>query len=186
MNWNEYFYYDESSPSCLRWKTDRRSGRGFGHIHTPAHSVAGSKNKEGYWQIKLGNKNYQAHRIVWELLCGEIPEDYEINHKNRDRALNLIDNLEPVTKQHNLENKSMYSSNKTGVTGVRQVQRVISGGVYNSFVAHWREGGSQKEKWFSCEKYGHEQAFQLACDYRNKMIQDLNAQGAGYSDTHGK
>lgn len=22
-NWSDYFYYDETSPSCLRWKVDR-------------------------------------------------------------------------------------------------------------------------------------------------------------------
>ena len=56
MDWNKYFYYDESSPSCLRWKTDRRSGRGVGIVHTPAHSTAGSMGNEGYWRVKLLHK----------------------------------------------------------------------------------------------------------------------------------
>ena len=48
------------------------------------------------------------------------------------------------------------------------------------------KNGKRKAKSLSILRYGHEQAFQLACDYRNKMIQELNAQGAGYSSTHGK
>lgn len=39
---------------------------------------------------------------------------------------------------------------------------------------------------FSCNKYGHEQAFQLACQWREQKIAELNAQGAGYSERHGK
>ena len=186
MDWSEHFYYDETSPSCLRWKTDRCSGRGGAQIHTPAHSTAGSLGNDGYWRVKLWHKTYQVHRVIWELLKGVIPDSYEINHKNRNRDYNFIDNLEPITKQHNLENKSMYSNNKTGVTGVKFATKHLCGGVYTSFIAHWKESGKKKEKWFSCEKHGHEQAFQLACDYRNQMIQELNAQGAGYSSTHGK
>lgn len=39
---------------------------------------------------------------------------------------------------------------------------------------------------FSCNKYGHEQAFQLACQWREQKIAELNEQGAGYSERHGK
>jgi hypothetical protein len=33
--------------------------------------------------------------------------------------------------------------------------------------------------------YGNDFAFELACNYRDKMIEDLNKAGAGYTERHG-
>lgn len=40
-------------------------------------------------------------------------------------------------------------------------------------------------KTFSISKYGEKESFRLACEYRSKMIESLNANGAGYASTHG-
>ena len=40
MNWKDYFYYDESSTTCLRWRVDRYAGNMS--ITAAADSVAGS------------------------------------------------------------------------------------------------------------------------------------------------
>lgn len=186
MQWGDYFYYDETSPSCLRWKYSRRSGKSYSRVHQEADSCAGSLGNEGYWRVKIGHKNYQAHRIVYELLSGQsLSDEQEIDHIDRCRINNRFKNLRLVTRAKNMQNKQMYANNKSGITGVRQVTKIIQGREYVSWLAIWREGGRHKEKWFSCNKYGHDLAFQLACDYRAKMIAELNAQGAGYSETHG-
>ena len=187
MLWSDYFYYDETSPSCLRWKHARRSGKSYKRIHQEANSCAGSINGEGYWQVRLDNRNHQVHRIVFEMVSGkQIGENQQIDHLDRCRSNNLFENLKLVTKTANLHNKCMYSNNTTGVTGVRLVKKTVNGREYVSWLAIWREGGRHKEKWISCNKHGYDLAFQLACEHREKMIAQLNEQGAGYSPTHGK
>ena len=187
MDWHEHFYYDESSPSCLRWKNDRRSGKSYSVVHQEANSCAGSMDDEGYWRVKVEHKSYQVHRIIYELLsCESIGKGLEIDHQDRCRSNNRFENLALVSKTVNLQNKSMYANNTSGTTGVRFAEKIISGKLYTSWLAIWREDGRHKEKWFSCNKYGDDQAFQLACEYRAKMIAELNAQGAGYTSTHGQ
>lgn len=71
-----------------------------------------SKSK-GYCKVNLydgnGNvKNVRVHRMIWEAFNGEIPNGYEINHKNEVRDDNRLSNLELVSHYDNL----MYGSRK--------------------------------------------------------------------------
>ena len=54
------------------------------------------------------------------------------------------------------------------------------------FRATWRENDKPKSKRFSINRLGHEEAFRLACEYREQKIRELNEQGAGYTERHGK
>lgn len=44
-----------------------------------------------------------VHRMVWEAFCGPIQGRLEINHKDLDRANNVLANLELVTHQQNIK-----------------------------------------------------------------------------------
>lgn len=88
-------------------------------------------------------------------------------------------NVRWATNKEQARNHSMKRTNKTGVTGVQLRD--------DRYVAEWRELiGKSRQKSFSINKYGKDEAFTLACKYRAKMIEVLNAQGAGYTETHGK
>jgi hypothetical protein len=76
-------------------------------------------------------------------------------------------------------NQKMRATNTSGVTGVVFYEK------NGSWVAEWLVNSKHRSKSFSIKKYG-DQAFQLACEYRAKMIAELNAQGAGYTSTHGQ
>ena len=65
---------------------------------------AGTVNGRGYVDIKLRQKIYQAHRLAWFYTYGEWPK-LEIDHKNRIRTDNKIDNLRDVSHQVNSMNK---------------------------------------------------------------------------------
>lgn len=49
----------------------------------------------------------RMHRYVWEFYYGEIPEGYQIHHKDRDKSNNDISNLEiiPFSEHAKLHNK---------------------------------------------------------------------------------
>lgn len=105
------FYYDETSPSCLRWAVNR--GR------VKIGDVAGSLNNNGYWVVNTGGKGYCVHRIIMHILEGfPLNSPDEVDHINRNRSLNKRCNLRVVSKSVNMKNIGLMKSNKSGVAGV--------------------------------------------------------------------
>ena len=43
--YEDYFYYDETSPTCLRWKVEKLSGKDFQRKSTKIGGVAGGLRK---------------------------------------------------------------------------------------------------------------------------------------------
>ena len=85
-------------------------------------------------------------------------------------------------------NTKMYKNNTTGVVGVYlDNKKDRKGGIKEYYKASWMElDGKQKTKAFSVDTYGKEEAFKLACECRARIIEELNSQGAGYTERHGK
>lgn len=108
---SDAFGYDEASPSCLVWKADtaRRSRIG---------KPAGWKGHLGYYRLNWNGKVYFAHRIVWELHYGPVPDLMMVDHINRDASDNRIDNLRLATAVSNGHNKGIFQNNATGVKGL--------------------------------------------------------------------
>lgn len=112
MNWNYYFYVD----GCvLRWKIK--------NSRVSPGDAAGTLTKNGYIQVKVNQKRFYAHRIVWEMFGGKIPEWMQIDHINHDRIDNSIENLRVVTRSENRKNSSKYSSNTSGTNGITWCSR---------------------------------------------------------------
>ena len=68
-----------------------------------AGDEAGTLNAKGYVQIKFEGSLYYAHRIIWTIHNGPIPDGYTVDHINHHRADNHIENLrlaENMTKQN--------------------------------------------------------------------------------------
>ena len=82
-----------------------------------ADGVAGYTRKDGYIQIKIDNKNYFAQRLAWLDYYGYLPEN-ELDHIDRIRHHNWIDNLREVSRQCNLRNTGNISTNTSGVKGI--------------------------------------------------------------------
>lgn len=62
----------------------------------------------------MGKKNLE-HRAIWELFNGLIPDGMDIDHINRDRTDNRIENLRLATRSQNCHNTKAkgYSWNKS-------------------------------------------------------------------------
>lgn len=107
------FTYDrETGVLYWRWRVNSR---------VPKTLEAGAQrksNSDGYRQVRIKGKDYQAHRLIMVLCFGHIPENAEIDHINHVRDDNRLVNLRFVTRRENQRNQSLSSNNTSGVTGV--------------------------------------------------------------------
>jgi hypothetical protein len=62
----------------------------------------GAVGSSGHGRIRPHGRLLQAHRWVYELLVGPIPEGLDLDHLCRIRRCVNPDHLEPVTRQLNL------------------------------------------------------------------------------------
>jgi hypothetical protein len=94
-------------------------------------------------------------------------------------------NVRWADKYQQARNKGMFDSNTSGVTGV--CWDLKTNGVWSNTYAkaQWHDFVKIRSKVFSIKKHGLMPAFLMACNYRDKMIAELNKQGAGYSASHG-
>lgn len=189
MQWSDYFYYDETSPTFVRWKVDRFRGRQLAQRIKKAGDVAGSMRSDSlgnpsYVSNEVNGRKVQTHRLIWELFHDPVPKGYVIDHLNRNPWDNSIENLRCITQKENSRNQSKNSKNTSGETGIRFH---CYDGNEGYFVAYWTDlVGNQRNKYFPCKIHGKEQAERLAADHRQQAIDSLNSQGAGYTKTHGK
>lgn len=185
MKWVNYLMYDETSPSGLRWVVDSMCGKGHGVYNARSGDVAGNcGGSSGRWQVSVSSKLYLCHRIVWEIFHGCIPKGFVVDHYDRNHLNNKVENLRLVHQSINMRNRKKSANNTTGVNGV---QVFVNSNGNNYFVATWCDiNKNPKSKYFSRTKLGDSEAFRLACDHRNKMIDELNTAGLGYTEQHGK
>lgn len=95
--------YDPST-GVFRWKiTVNNNGARAG-------DVAGYLSDRGYWKIKVGGKLRRASHLAWFYVYGEYPK--YIDHKDRNKLNNCIDNLRKSTHQQNLWNQSLRPGRK--------------------------------------------------------------------------
>lgn len=182
-DWSRYFYYDIESKSKLSraipWILHR-------YEREPIGANVGSLSVGGYWTTSVGGISYKCHRIVYELFNGKIQPDQQVDHIDGNRANNLIENLRIVTPTGNNRNKSKMTNNTSGKTGVSHREHKVGDITYNSWVAFWQNlNGKLCTKSFNWSKLGKDIAFVLACEWRDKMIEELNRAGAGYTQKHG-
>jgi hypothetical protein len=89
----EYFDYSDGN---LIWRVNKgRSKKG---------TIAGSKDNKGYLQIKLNQKVYRLHRLIWLWHGRNLSE--QLDHIDRNPLNNKIENLREATQSTNQWNTS--------------------------------------------------------------------------------
>ena len=73
----------------------------------------------GYLRGAILGVHYSAHRVAWALHFGEWPKG-QIDHIDRNRRNNAIENLRSVRPIDNNRNRSLPVNNTSGFVGVRE------------------------------------------------------------------
>jgi len=80
-------------------------------------TIAGTVDSYGYIRIQLDKKAYRAHRLVWFYVYGQWSEK-ELDHINRIKTDNRLENLRDVSQSENQWNRDKYKNNTSGFAGV--------------------------------------------------------------------
>lgn len=81
--------------------------------------TANGKDRDGYIVVTVNKKLYRAHRLVWLYVYGEMPS-VDIDHINRVRDDNRIENLRLATKSQNAKNRSKRKDSTNKYKGVQK------------------------------------------------------------------
>lgn len=77
------------------------------HVGITQGGRAGCLNKtRGYRSITINRIAYMEHRIVWIIINGDIPSELQIDHINRIKNDNRIENLRLVNRSLNQMNRN--------------------------------------------------------------------------------
>ena len=155
---NELLSYNPETGEMF-WKVNRNSQVRKG-------MKAGSLTKSGYLVLGIDRKVYQLHRVAWLLHTGQSPKG-QIDHINHIRTDNRFSNFREVSQEENQKNKSKFSNNTSGHSGVyknrkgRWIARIYSQGRHVNL--------------------GTYDSIQEAIDARERAKNNLN-----FHDNHGK
>lgn len=167
------FYYDETSPTFLRWNTTVYSGRGCGLAKYTIGDIAGHIDKSsGYGIVRYNGTYYRTHRVIFSLYYKiDVPCHMVVNHIDSNPSNNNILNLEVITPT---ENNILAKRALTNSTGIRGVLKVTQKGIlaYQAFVSD-STTGQLIRKTFSVRKYGEEQALLLAIQARKELEEEF-------------
>jgi hypothetical protein len=105
----EEFFYDKISGYLGRKKYHKKA--------------AGFINKNhGYRVVKIHQRSYLAHRIIWKLVTGDDPGEFDIDHIDGDPTNNKWNNLRLATRSQNAFNRLSNRNNKLGYKGVHAIK----------------------------------------------------------------
>ena len=102
------FWYDSKTGNLIR-KVSTNS-------NTKVGDTAGRITSAGYRQVSVYGKKYVAHHLIWVYHYNEWPK--ELDHINRVRDDNRIENLRLATRTQNLYNRLSYKGSKSRYKGV--------------------------------------------------------------------
>ena len=141
IDWNELFTY--------------KDGKLFNKVKRGRSGIIGSEvgnNKANI--VRINQVSHKVHRIIWEMHHGSIPIGMTVDHIDRDRSNNRLDNLRVCSLRDNCQNRKGLGYEKRGNkyhAYIGQDGKKKSLGVYpNPYEAHGAYLEAKKEL---CGKY---------------------------------
>lgn len=143
------FDYEEG---YLRWRVSLTGSVDIG-------SVAGHLDKRDYITIGVDGVNHYAARLIWIYHHGVIPNGLQVDHRDRVRSNNRIENLRLVTHQENTFNNDAkgYHWNKQNKNWRARIQvdgKSIDLGSHSTEESAREAYLSAKQKYHAIEERG--------------------------------
>lgn len=161
-------FYEVSDQGHVR-SLDRTTKTKKGQRRLKGQPLVGAVGSHGYLclNLRLDGKTHHwlLHRLVARAFLGE-PEGLHVDHKDRDRSNNQVDNLRYVLQAENNKNKEGITSQFHGIYFSRDRGK-------------WR--ATYKRKNIGSYKTEHE-AFMSRQAYLQKLATDVAQQGGGVSE----
>ena len=121
--------------------------------------------------VRVIASSSELHRIgLHQFIMRNTTKDV-IDHINRDPLDNRKINLRIVSRSINSTNAKERTESKSGIRGVYR-REARPGIAKASWVCEWSDG-KRHSKSFSIEKYGEDEAFRLACDFRENKLKEM-------------
>jgi hypothetical protein len=129
MTLTDLFAYDPATGE-LRWKERQGTPKKVARFNrNSAGRIAGVKAYTGtdkktprgiVIRVRgMASKDQYAHRIIWEMANGPIPDGYLIDHINGNAFDNRLSNLRLATHSQNLHNMKLRPTSASRLKGVR-------------------------------------------------------------------
>ena len=142
---NEFFIVEDD---ILKWKKPNCK-------QMKAGDSAGCTNAKGYLRVFLNYQVYMVHRIIWKMVTGDDPDVLEIDHINKNRSDNRMENLRLVTHVENVGNSAVVKPDIQVERSGRYRVRICKDGKRRSLgtYATYEEALDvyKKERWGSVE-----------------------------------
>jgi hypothetical protein len=129
--------------------------------HRKGGQIAGWADELGYWHIRVDERLYLAHRLVWLYVYGRWPKD-KIDHRDCIAGNDLLYNLREATQKQNCHNARIPKTNTSGFKGVSRKR--------NKWRAYIKVEEKQKTLGvFSTPEEAHEAYIKAATKYRGEF-----------------
>ena len=152
----QLFDYDFTT-GILKWKA-----RGNPKFDTKyAGKEIKSPDKDGYYRAFLFGKTIKAHRIIFKMIYGYLPE--KVDHNDGDVTNNRKLNLRASTTATNGANSKIPKNNTSGIKGIHITK-------YGTFEASIQANGKRIRKTFK--------VLDEATDWLNKKRAELHGEFA--------
>lgn len=121
-------------------RTKRDPGQNGGRL---GKALRGYRHYSGYRYMRIQGRHWALHRIVFLLNHGYLPA--QVDHINRDKSDNKIENLRASTPTENSFNA--FRPNKTGIKGLLIDTRTKKyyGSVAKNYKHHYTKRFTEKE-----------------------------------------
>ena len=120
--------YVEYRDGGLYWKKNRGTRGVKGRR-------VGTPRKDGYHGFKFDGTYYREHQIIWKLHHGDVPDGLCIDHINRDKSDNRIENLRLLSNAENCLNndaKGYYRKDGRFAAQIRRFGKTIHLGYFDN------------------------------------------------------